>query len=63
MVEYAEMTKEEFERGLDCQVVGEYQARRNRNRRIKKLGESYHKYAGKISLYDMFQLRGKEVKR
>lgn len=47
------MTKEKFEKSLNVSAVGLTQARRNRTRIIKSLGETYHKHAGKISLYEM----------
>ena len=50
------MTKAEFELKLNCSIVGETQAKRNRTRIIKKLGNIYHQYAGKLSLYEMYKI-------
>ena len=51
------MTKKEFEKGLNPKIVGLTQAKRNRTRRIRKLGALYYEYAGKKSLWEMYQLR------
>ena len=51
------MKKQEFERGLNHEIVGLIQAKRNRTRRIRKLGDLYYEHAGKKSLWEMYQLR------
>ena len=48
--------KEKIERSLNVAIVGLTQARRNRTRYIRQLGDTYYQYAGKISLYNMMKL-------
>jgi len=50
-------TREEFERSLSPDIIGLTQAKRNRTRYIRKLGNIYHNYAGKKSLYDMMIIK------
>jgi len=51
------LTKKDFENGLNPDIVGITQAKRNRTRRIRRLGNLYYEYAGKLSLYEMFKIK------
>ena len=48
------ITRREFENSLNVSVVGLKTAERNRKKYIRQLGDIYHEYAGKWSLYEMF---------
>ena len=54
--------KEKIECSLNVARVGLTQARRNRTRYIRQLGDTYYQYAGKISLYNMMKLVEEEKK-
>lgn len=48
------MSELEFRDGLRCDVHGVLNATNYRNRMIKRLGNSYHQYAGTMGLHEMF---------
>lgn len=50
-------TKEEFRKSLSPDIIGLSQAKRNRSRYIRQLGEIYHENSGKMSLYNMMILK------
>ena len=51
------LNKNEFERKLNVSVVGLIQAKKNRTRIINLLGDTYHTYAGKKTLWEMYQIK------
>jgi len=55
------LSRYEFDKSLDVSIVGQKIAERNRKKYIKHLGELYYEYAGKIGLYEMFEI--KEIRK
>ena len=49
--------REEFDKTLTVSAVGLKTAERNRKKYIRQLGDIYHEYAGKLGLYDMFEIK------
>ena len=50
-------TREEFDKTLTVSAVGLKTAERNRKKYIQQLGDIYHEFAGKLSLYNMFEIK------
>jgi len=51
------LNKEEFEHKLNVSMAGLTQARKNRTRIIRQLGDIYYQYAGRKSLWEMYQIK------
>ena len=50
-------TRKEFDKTLTVSVVGLKTAERNRKKYIRQLGDIYHEFAGKLGLYNMFEIK------
>jgi len=50
-------SKYEFDKTLNVSIVGQKIAERNRKKYIRRLGDIYYEHAGKLGLFDMFEIK------